>query len=422
MRSVTYVFFAVVIIFPFDSKVGAQQQTAFRNKLSTWPQWRGPNRDCQITGNNWPNSLKGNRLKEQWRVTFQESYSGPIVTQERVFVTETRNKTTEGVYALDRNTGKQLWKTQWPGSLSVPFFAARNGSWIRSTPAYDGERLYVAGMRDLLVCLNAEDGKELWRFDFTKEFKTSLPAFGFVCSPLVDDDFVYVQAGGAFVKLDKLKGKLIWRTLQDGGGMFGSAFSSPIFATIKGKKQLLVQTRTTLAGVDAETGKAFWSQEIPAFRGMNILTPTVFQDGIFTSSYGGKSFYIEPMEKGGKYSVKVKWTNKAQGYMSSPVIIGDYLYTHLRSQNFACFDLKTGDQKWISDKRFDEYWSLVVQGDKILALDQSGILYLIKANPQKLEILDERKVSKAETWAHLAVCDNQVFIRELYDMVAYKWE
>ena len=37
-----------------------------------------------------------------------------------------------------------------------------------------------------LVCLDANTGKEHWRIDFMNQFKSPLPAFGFVCSPLVD--------------------------------------------------------------------------------------------------------------------------------------------------------------------------------------------------------------------------------------------
>ena len=161
------------------------------------------------------------------------------MTDELVFTTETKNKNSEVVLALDRKTGKERWRAEWKGAMSVPFFAASNGSWIRSTPAYDGECLYVAGMRDVLVCLDAETGQENWRVDFVNQFKTPLPAFGFVCSPLVDETAVYVQAGASVVKLDKESGKVIWRALDDGGGMGGSAFSSPIFATLAGKRPTL---------------------------------------------------------------------------------------------------------------------------------------------------------------------------------------
>ena len=191
-------------------------------KASTWPQWRGPSRDGQVGGPAWPERLTKESLTQLWRVPLGPSYSGPIVADDLVFTTATKNKETEIVYALDRQTGKERWRAEWQGAMTVPFFAASNGSWIRSTPAYDGSRLYVAGMRDVLVCLAAKTGKEVWRYDFVKELKTPLPDFGCVCSPLVDGDFVYVQAGASVAKLDKMLGKIVWRTLQDKGGMFGS--------------------------------------------------------------------------------------------------------------------------------------------------------------------------------------------------------
>ena len=98
---------------------------------------------------------------------------------------------------------------------------------------------------------------------------------------LVVGDSVYVQAAAGFCKLDKRTGEVDWRVLSDFGGMFGSAFSSPVLRRICGKDQIVVQTRQTLAGVDPESGKILWSQRIPATLGMNILTPVVIGDHDF---------------------------------------------------------------------------------------------------------------------------------------------
>src|SRR5690606_2285445 len=103
----------------------------------------------------------------------------------------------------------------------------------------------------------------------------------------------YVQAGGGFYKLNKTDGSVVWKTLADGGGMWGSAFSSPIFAEIAGHALILVQTREKLAAVDRQSGQVLWEQNIPAFRGMNILTPTVVGDSIFTSASGALSYLFE---------------------------------------------------------------------------------------------------------------------------------
>jgi outer membrane protein assembly factor BamB len=161
---------------------------------------------------------------------------------------------------------------------------------------------------------------------------SEVPGFGFVCSPLIDGPHLYVQAGAAVCKLDKQTGKILWKSLSDAGGMMGSAFSSPLMAEIAGRKQLLVQTREKLASVDPETGAVLWSREIPAFRGMNILTPTVIGNSVFTSAYGGQSFLfnIETANDGAP-TLSEAWTNRARGYMSSPLVVNGHLYLHLQN-------------------------------------------------------------------------------------------
>ena len=137
----------------------------------TWPGWRGPTRSGIVEGKTpWPSKLDGTRLTLMWRQELGEGYPGQVVSTARVFTVETRSREREIVRAFDRFSGKQIWEHSWEGSMKVPFFSARNGSWVRSTPAYDDGYLYVAGMRDVLFCLKADDGTELWRVDFVKQF------------------------------------------------------------------------------------------------------------------------------------------------------------------------------------------------------------------------------------------------------------
>jgi outer membrane protein assembly factor BamB len=390
-----------------------------------WPQWRGPTRDGHAVGESWPNSLGDDRLKLAWRVELGPSYSGPVVAGDRVFTTETSEQKTEVVSAYDRRTGDRLWSTNWPGAMNVPFFAASNGSWIRATPACDGESLFVAGMREVLVALDVVTGNERWSVDFTQEFGTPLPAFGFASSPMVYGGALYVQAGSGFVKLDKRSGDVIWRTAIDDNDMSSSAFSSPFLATIADKPLALVQTRLALKGIAPDSGEEQWSQSIEAFRGMNILTPTVYNGAVFTSAHTGRSQLwqlanTEPVDtKSG--GLKQIWSNKSQAYMSSPVIVGDYLYMHLRNQRIQCVDLKTGKEAWRTQP-FGKYQSMVVLGDRILALDQRGELILFSADPTEFVKIDSRKISDEDTWAHVAVCGGHIFVRESGALAAYVWQ
>lgn len=418
MKSAVMFTLAFMINMPVPAQGADQAEAAER--IQVWPQWRGPQRDGQIAGPAWPTSLAEGSLALLWRVPLGPSYSGPIVSVDSIYVTETQDAAREVVRALDRETGRQSWEASWNGALSVPFFAKSNGDWIRSTPAWDGDRLYVAGMRDVLVCLASRSGDIHWQVDFVKEQGTPLPSFGFVSSPFVDGAFVYVQAGGGLCKLDKATGKILWKSLGDGGGMNGSAFSSPFLATIAGRRQLLVQTREKLAGVDLDTGDVLWSQTIPAFRGMNILTPTVSGDSVFTSTYGGKSLLVTISSGDGRLVAAETWSNKSSGYMSSPLIIDGHVYLHLQNQRFTCIELATGKTCWTS-KPFGKYWSHVANGDRILALDERGELFMIRANPEKFELLDSRKVSEAPTWAHLAVVNQDLVVRELNAVAVYRW-
>jgi len=398
----------------------ATRFTASAADIGVWPQWRGANRDGQVQTESWPLRLSPDTVAKLWRAPLGPSYSGCIVAPDLVFTTETRDKEFEVVRAFDRRTGSERWRALWKGSMTVPFFAAANGSWIRSTPAWDGERLYVGGMRDLLVCLDARNGNELWRVDFVNAYQTPLPAFGFVSSPLVDGDALYVQAGASVVRLDKQTGNVRWRALEDSGGMYGSAFSSPVLVGLAGKRQLVVQTRENLAGLDPETGGTLWTRKVPSFRGMNILTPVVIGNHIFTTSYQNKAWLYAVSSVNDAFTVSQAWECNAQGYMSTPVVIDGHVYLHLQNGRFTCIDLRQGLRKWTSQP-FGKYVSLVANGSQILGLDQRGDLLLMKANPERFELVDSLKISEEETWAHLAVCGNQLFVRELNALGVYRW-
>jgi outer membrane protein assembly factor BamB len=153
---------------------------------------------------------------------------------------------------------------------------------------------------------------------------------------------------------------------------------------------------------------------------MNILTPVVQDDLIFTSTYGGKTLTFRVTQTDGKFAVATVWSHKAQGYMSTPVVVKGVAYHHLKSQRAMAIAVATGKELWTSSESFGKYWSLVAQGDNLLALDQNGSLLLLKANPEKLDITDRIKISDQETWAHLAVSGDQLYIRELKALVAYR--
>ena len=394
---------------------------------ASWPQWRGPQRDGSVSSAPWPERLQETHLLQHWRVELPPSYSGPVVMQDKVFVTFTRDKRYEGVRALDRKSGEKLWETEWEGAMEVAKLGTSMGSWIRATPTADGGRLFVAGMPDLLVCLDSHTGAELWRADFHKRYGTPLPELGFVCSPLVVGDGVYVQTADSFVKVDKKTGKSLWRSLVRKGkasrdDLGQGNYSSPDFAVIHGRSQLLVADIDAIAGVDPANGKVLWHRVLDSYDQGCILAPIVYRNGIYTSTRASRSGHYPLEYRDQKFSITDGWKNKLIVYMSSPVLIGDYAYAHLKNGRFACTDLRTGKVQWISNRTFGKYCSMVWNKDRILALTNEGQLVLLRADPEEFALLDSRTVSTEETWGHLAIVGRHVYVRERNAVVVFRWQ
>jgi outer membrane protein assembly factor BamB len=386
-----------------------------------WNQWRGPNRDGYLVNDSWPVTLNG-QVTQLWERPHGPSYSGPIVCGDLLITTETVDKKTERVTAYRLDSADVAWSVEWPGAMTVPFFAASNGDWIRSTPACTETHLVVLGMRDVMVCLDPKTGEERWRVDFPAQLGSPLPVFGAVCSPLIDGDAVYVQTGGALAKLALADGQVIWTSLKNGEDMMSSgAFSSPTIATLGGVRQLLVQTREALCGVDLETGSVYWSQPIESFRGMNILTPLVVGDRVFTSAHSGKAELFEiTRTTDGQWSVNLAWMQKSQAYMSSPILIGESIYLHLKNQRVCAFNVADGQLRWTSSP-FGKYWSMITNGKQILALDNSGELLLINPNDDELVVADRMKVAN-DAWAHLAIAGDKLIVRDLAALKVFQFK
>ncbi len=390
-------------------------------KSSEWNQWRGPFRDGHLhQDEKWPNDWKG--LEKQWSIELNPGYSGPILSGDYVYTCES-NKENEVVRCINRETGKMIWQQHWQGGMKVPDYAAANGDWIRSTPIVDSDSIYIGGMRDFLICLDKSDGKIRWQIDFAQIYKSTLPLFGMVSSPLIVDDYLMTYAGGGIVAINKKTGKIAWRTVIDSDRLEGGATSSMITTQINGQMVLIALYRKLFAGIAPDSGKILWKQEIPAYRGTTTITPVLLEKNrIFISMYSGRSMVFEITQENQKWKCQRQWDNNRLCYMSTPVLIKDHLFAHLQTNRLACLSAKDGKLRWLSDQTFGQYLSFVANQDQLIALDQKGILYLIRANPEKWELLDKKIVSDQETWSHLAVRGNELYIRDLKSLTKWKWE
>ena len=97
-------------------------------------------------------------------------------------------------------------------------FSNDRGDGPRGTPTVDGDRLYVVTGSGNLFCLDVATGKTLWSQDMVKEYRGSIPHWGYSESPLVDGNRLIVMPGGSgasLVSLDKMTGKVQWKAGSD---------------------------------------------------------------------------------------------------------------------------------------------------------------------------------------------------------------
>jgi outer membrane protein assembly factor BamB len=202
-----------------------------------------------------------------------------------------------------------------------------------------------------------------------------------------------------------------------------SPFSSPMLFELHGVPQLIVLERNRLCGLNPQNGQRLWSVQVPAFRGMNILTPTQVGSGLLTATYGGKTHLFEPSQsEDGNWQVNQKWIQNFQGYMSSPLVVGSHAYLHGRSGRMVCLDTQAGQVLWTSSESFGKYCSQVTNGERMLCLSHDGNLRLLKINPEHCQIMDETRVSQEETWAHLAVAGHSLILRSLHSLCIFDWK
>src|SRR5262245_26739382 len=87
----------------------------FDTRADDWPQWRGEKRDGVWRETGIIDRIPASGLDVRWRARVGNGYSGPVVAQGRVYVTDHLYATeVERVLCFDETSGKQLWVHSYP--------------------------------------------------------------------------------------------------------------------------------------------------------------------------------------------------------------------------------------------------------------------------------------------------------------------
>jgi len=375
-----------------------------------WPQWLGPNRDGSTTEKVAP--WKGD-LKKVWNQPVGEGHSSPVVADGRVYLHYVKaGKEVEAIEAFNVADGKQAWYFDYERPVLKKALFGRGP---RSTPAVAGGKLYALGATGMLTCLDAKTGNKVWQVDTQKQFQPPDLKFGISTSPLVVGDKVLVNVGAkgaSVVAFNKDTGDVVWKCLDD-----GASYSSPIVFGTGTDQQVVFLTQKALVGLTLDKGELLWRYPFQDKLAESSTTPVRVGDTLLASSItlGSALLKFEDKTKVEKIWLKPELTC----YFSTPVLVGsNTLYMVTGGLSFSptstlqCVEAASGKTLWKKENVGKFHACLLRTGDdKLLMVEEAGNLVLIDPDPKEYRELSRSKIC-GKTWAHPALADGKVYIRD----------
>lgn len=304
------------------------------------------------------------------------------------------------VYAVDAETGKEVWKFEAGASLcGAPvydngkiYFGVHSGEdefycvdaktgeiiwtqdigWVWGSPNVSDGMVYISGIDGNVQALDAETGHIIWRHRLDRS----------ICSePAVEGDQVFFGSWDHYLYgMDKKTGFINWKFHLSGGTDSGVQI-------VKDGKIYLPIGGPRFRRVDAKTGTVDW-EFFEAGTNFNV-TPAYYDGNVYCSNWQGiglggictvSRLYCLDAETG-----KEKWKGLGGG-LSGPVIgkNGDVYIASVSSPYFYCYDAEgnpdgTAKIKWMykMGNKVEESTPALYNG-KAYIMSSDGFIHAIK--------------------------------------------
>ncbi|MGV3754650.1 MAG: PQQ-binding-like beta-propeller repeat protein [Verrucomicrobiota bacterium] len=370
-----------------------------------WPDWRGPNRDGLVP------QLPA-RLPEKAKIVWKKGampscLAGLSVSGNRLILAERDFADEHDVYrCLNTENGEFIWRVEYPARGHLDY-----GQSPRATPVIHQDKVYLLGAFGELRCVTLAEGKLIWKRDLPTEFEAQLPTWGMSATPLVVDDMLIVNPGGAkasLVALDCATGKTRWATPGS-----PAAYAAFICGEFGGHRQIVGYDQHSLGGWDVKTGKRLWQLVPPSPGDFNVPTPIAVEGGlVVTSENNGTRFYrfddagrIIP-EPVGVY--KELAPDSATPVVTRGRVYGAHNGLHsLSVQN----GLKPVWQR--SDDAAGDFATLIADGERLLMISLTGELVLLDASKDECVVISRLKIFEddVEVYSHPALVGTRLYLR-----------
>jgi outer membrane protein assembly factor BamB len=250
-----------------------------------WPRFRGPNGAGVAETASLPDSI-GPGKHVVWKTALPPGHSSPVISGDRIFVTAFEGDKLFTI-ALDRATGKALWRRQAPRDRHEKLDSQNSPA--SPSPVANGRDVYVF-FPDYGLLSYTFDGKERWR--------TPLGPFdnmyGMGGSPILAGDKVVLvcdqQQGSFAAAFSQADGRQAWKTPRPEAV---SGHSTPSVYQAHGDGagiQIIAPGSFRLDAYDVSTGKSVWW--VTGLASEMKSVPVVDGDTIYVS--GNTSSFNDP--------------------------------------------------------------------------------------------------------------------------------
>jgi outer membrane protein assembly factor BamB len=354
-----------------------------------------------------------------------KGYSSPSFGTNTIYITGNKGDN-DILFALDMN-GKILWQAvmgrAWTGSNPES----------RATPTVEDNKVYTCSGFGDLACIDGTTGKIIWSYKASELNKGTYGNWGIAESLLTDGDKIFYSPGGPetmTIALKKATGNVIWKSasLNDKPG-----YVSPILISYAGKKMIVNVSLGHVFGVDASNGEILWKvshkqssdPDLRQFDPIKCTTP-LYKDGMVyvTGGYDTGGMMIK-ISNDGK-SASVAWTDSVlDDHHGGVVLVNGYIYgsnwLNNNNGNWCCIEWTTGKKMW------EEHWNCkgsIISAEGMLYIyeERKGNVGLLKANPEKFDLVSSFQVTRGDTgpfWAHPVIHNGNLYLRHGKALMVY---
>jgi outer membrane protein assembly factor BamB len=400
----------------------------------TWPGWRGalgtgvssetdlPVQWSTSEGLLWTADLPG------------RGNSSPVVTRDRVYVTGQDEKNGNWVTALERSTGRPLWKKlvtskelEAVGEKSL--YAHRHNA-ATPTPVADENHVWVFFGTGALFCLD-KLGTVKWEVDLAEKFGKFDVRFGMASSPRLWGDFVLmaiVHKGPSYVvALEKATGHEVWKTERKFPAKWDGpdGYSSPVLLESEKTVELVVSGCDHVDAYDPRSGRRLWYSSgltVDSHYGRVIASPAVGEGYVVACSANPPNApgHAIVLKAGGQGDVTAKKLWSYTPYSPdapTPVCYRGRVYMVRDDGVGSILELASGKKLWRDRVGEGPFRAATVAGDgKVYFLSRDGVCTVIQAGTEGKVLA--RNTLEGQFYSTPAISDGRIYLRAFRKLYA----